>query len=342
MGLLGDIGAGITGGGLTGYLSSQSGGGKGQAQAGPDENAWANDIFQKTFGRDATQAEINQILPYFGSDARYPDVNSAKAFVGNLYQQQQNTPDKIYQRQQAQYLQDAPKFADQISSQFQQALGRAPTQDELTHFGALMASGQDSYQVGQALQQTQEYQNAANTKFQNKLQGELQGSNATYFNQYIAPSILSQAALAGRTPDSSGVNAQLANAALQQNQGLQQFLAGTTAQNYQNSVANATNQYQGLLGQQYGLQNAGVSSGLANQATNQQYSQNMNMYNLQQQAYNRYLQQYGKRNNGLGGLVGGIAGAGLGALYGGPAGATAGYGIGSGLGNAASNGSAPL
>lgn len=318
--------------GQTPLASAPTWGGAGGGQQAAA--VYAFNQFQKTFGRNPSQQELDQLTPaYIGGDPNIANVAGGNAQVASYFQQQTNTPQNIYNQQQSQYLQDAPKHADDVKTQFQQALGRDPTQDELTHFGALIASGQDPYQVGQALQQTQEYQNSANTKFQNQLQGQLQQSNSTYFNQFIAPQLQSSAALAGRSMDSSGVNAQLANAALQQNQGLQQFLAQTTAQNYQNSTANATNQYNQLMGQQYGLQNAGVNSGLANQASNQQYNQNLNMYQLQQQSYDRYLNQYGKRNNGLGGAIGGVVGGGLGAFFGGPMGAGAGYQIGSSLGN---------
>lgn len=302
-------------------------------------HAWAANAayneFLKQVGRPPTQQELSQFEPsYIGGDKNIGNNTGLSAAVASYVSQQQNSPQNIYNQQQSQFKADAPKYADQVTQQFQSALGRAPTQDELDHFGALIASGQDAYQVGQALKQTQEYQNTQNTNFQNQLQSQLQGSNSTYFNQYILPSIQAQAAQSGRSLDSSGVNSQLANAALLQNQGLQNFLAQTTAGNYANSVANATNQYNNLMSQQYGLQNAGVSNTLANQAANTQYNQNLNMYQMQQQAYNNYLSQYGKRNNGLGSLIGGVLGGGAGAYFGGPQGAAAGYQIGSGLGNA--------
>jgi hypothetical protein len=268
-----------------------AGGGQQAAQV------YAFNQFQKTFGRNPSQQELDQLTPaYVGTDPNIANVAGGNAQVAAYFQQQTNTPQNIYQQQQNQYLQQAPKFADQVNGIFQSQLGRDATADEKSHFGALIASGQDPYQVQQALQQTQEYQNTANTKFQQQLGSQLQGTNADYFQKYIMPGIQAQNAQAGRTQDSSGYQAQLANAALQQNQGLQNFLAQTTAQNYQNSTANAANQYQQLMGQQYGLQNANVSSGLANQAANTQYNQNLDMYQRQQTAYNNYLNQYGKRN----------------------------------------------
>ena len=311
-----------------------------QPTAGGSDSAaqqWAFLDFQKQFGRNPTQSELSSLVPSYSiGDPNKLNLSGGAAAVASLYQQQTNTPENIYNQQQQQYLSAAPQYASQVTQAFQSNLGRAPTSDELSHFGALMASGQDAYQVQQALQQTQEYQNTANTNFQNQLQGQLQQSNSTYFNQYIAPSLQAQNAQSGQAPGSSALSSQLSNAALQQNQGLQNFLAQTTAQNYQNSTANANNQYQQLMGQQYGLQNANVSSGLANQAANQSYNQQLNLYQQQQQAYNQYLQNYGKTNGWSSVLAGGIAGAGAGSKFG-PYGALLGGLGGAGLGAASAN-----
>jgi len=308
-------------------------GGRGGGQQAAEYYAARDFVAQ--FGRNPTQSELNQLAPaYLSSDPNIANLSGGKANVSAYYTQLSQSPSNIYNQQQQQYLSQAGNFKDQVNGAFQSTLGRDATQDELSHFGALMASGQDQYQVQQALQQTQEYQNTANTKFQNQLQGQLQQSNSTYFNQYIAPSLQAQNAMSGQAPGSSALSSQLANAALQQNQGLQNFLAGVTAQNYQNSTANATNQYNQLMNQQYGLQGANVSNALSNQYNNQAYNQQLNLYQLQQQSYSNYLNQYGKRNGlqGIGSLAGGLAGAGIGAYAGGPKGALAGYQIGSGAG----------
>jgi hypothetical protein len=298
---------------------------------------YAGQDFYNMFGRNPTAQELAQLTPaYIDPNGHIANLAGGKAQVAAYYQQQTNTPENIYNQQQQQYLTQAPQFANQVTSAFQTELGRAPTADELSHFGALMASGQDAYQVQQALQQTQEYQNTQNTNFQNQLQGQLQQSNSTYFNQFIAPSLQAQNAQSGQAPGSSALTAQLSQAALQQNQGLQNFLAGVTAQNYQNSTANASNQYNQLMSQQYGLQNANVTSGIQNQQNNTAYNQQLNLYQMQQQAYNNYLNQYGKRsgNQGIGQLAGGILGAGVGAYAtgGSPQGIGTGYSVGSGLG----------
>lgn len=294
----------------------QYGGAGGSQQAA---QYYAGQYFSQTFGRNPTQQELDQLTPsYLSSDPNKANIAGGNAAVSNYYQQQANTPQQIYNQQQSQYAAQAGQYGTQVGQSFQSTLGRAPTSAEQQYYGSLMASGQDQYQIQQALQQTQEYQNTQNTNFQNQLQGQLQQSNSTYFNQFIAPSLQAQNALSGQAPGSSALSSQLANAALQQNQGLQGFLAQTTAQNYQNSTANATNQYNQLMGQQYGLQNAGVTNALQNQQSNNAYNQQLNLYQMQQQAYNNYLQKYGK--TGGGGIQGAISGAGSGAMLGSAAG----------------------
>jgi len=302
--------------GETPLTTAPTWGGSGGGTQAQQVYAWTD--FVNMFGRNPTQAELDMLAPSYNSgDPNKANVSGGNAAVAAYYTQLNNTPQAIYQQQQAQYAAQAGNYSDQVSSAFETTLGRAPTTAEQQYYGSLMASGQDQYQVQQALQQTQEYQNVQNTNFQNQLQNQLQQSNSTYFNQYIAPSLQAQNAMSGQAPGSSALSSQLANAALQQNQGLQNFLAGVTAQNYQNSTANAASQYNSLMNQQYGLQNAGVSNALANQSANTQYNQNLNMYQMQLQAYNNYLNQYGK-SGVLGDISTGFQGLGaVGSLLGG-------------------------
>ena len=295
--------------------------GQGQWQgAGGGETAakyYAWKDFAAQFGRNPTQSELNQLAPsYLSSDPNMANTSGGKANVSAYYSQLSQSPTNIYNQQQGQLAKDAPKFAPQVDQLFQSNLGRVATDAEKTHFGMLLASGQDPYQIQQALQQTTEYSTKQTQQFTDQLKPQLQSSNADYFSKYILPSIQSKNAEAGRTQDSSGYQAQLANAAQGQNYDLQNYLAQIQAGGFQTSQANATNNYQQLLGQQYGLQNAGVSNQLANNAANQQYNQNLNMYQRQQQAYSNYLNQYGKRSGLSSGLQGALSGGVSGALAG--------------------------
>lgn len=308
------------------------------ASGGADEKAYATQDFWDIFHRAPTEDELAQIVPiYYGADQHTPNKVQGRAYVASLFQQQENTPEAIYKKQQAQYQTDAPKFADKVNAAFQANMGRDATESEKAHFGALMAGGQDNYQVEQALQQTTEYNTKQTQDFTKNLGTQLQATNADYFSKYLLPAIQSQNAQAGRSQDSSGYQAQVVNAGQQQNYDLQNYLAQVAATGYQGSVNNNAENYKGLLSQQYGLQNAGVNNTLANNAANTQYGQNLNMYKMQQDAYNNYLSRYGKRegNQGTGALLGGVAGGVLGGIYGGPMGATAGYTVGSGIGGAA-------
>lgn len=304
---------------------------------------YAGQDFYQQFGRNPTQAELSQLIPaYLGTDPHVANLAGGKGAVAAYYTQQSQTPQSIYQQQQnqlqQQYTQNQGAIDPQVAQIFQQNLGRAPTSDEAQHFGMLIASGQDPYQIQQALQQTTEYQNKQTQDFTNQLGQQLQGTNADYFSKYILPSIQAQNAQAGRTQDSSGYQAQLANAAQQQNYQLQNYLAQVSAGQYGQSTQNAAQNYGALLGQQYGVQNAGISNALSNQASNQQYNQQLNLYQLQQQAYQNYLNSYGKRNGLASGLSGALSGGVSGAMAGskfGPYGALAGGLLGAGLGGSA-------
>lgn len=307
-----------------------------------NEKFYAADQFVKLFGRNPTQAELDSLSQKYDAGNRIDiNKNAGDAAVSDYFNQQSQTPQALFNQQsqagQKAYTTNKGKIDPQINQVFQSQLGRDATSDELQHFGTLVATGQDPYQVQQALQQSTEYQNRATSDFTQRLGTQLQGTNADYFSKFIAPQLQAQAANSGRSTDSSGVNAQLANAAQGQNYDLQNYLAGIQANQYGQSTANAAGNYQQLLGQQYGLQNAGVSNALSNQASNQQYNQNLAMYQMQQTAYNSYLNNYGKRNGAVAGftgaLKGGISGAVAGGTAGGPWGALAG-----GLGGAAAGG----
>ncbi len=306
--------------------------------AGGSEQAaeyYAGRDFYAQFGRNPTQSELSMLAPsYLSGDPNIANTTGGKSAVASYYNQLANSPGNIYKKQQSDLQAKAPQFYDSVNGLFQSNLGRDATDAEKTHFGMLLASGQDPYEIQQALQQTTEYQTNATQKFSDQLKGQLQQSNQDYFQKYILPSIQSNNAMAGRTQDSSGYQAQLANAAQQQNYNLNDYLAQVQAGGYQSAMSNNSANYQQLLGQQYGLQNANISNQLANNAANTQYNQNLNMYQLQQQAYNNYLRNYGKtQNNALGGgLQGALSGATTGFMLGGPWGALAGGVAGGGLG----------
>lgn len=290
---------------------------------------WANNTalltqFQSMYGRNPTQQEINRLSPYYTSDP----ILGAQV-LQSQFDQYKKSPE---------YIKSQSNYGDNLNSvneQFKSLLGRDATNAEKEHFGQLLGSGElDNYQLGTFLQQLPEYVNAQDKKFREDLTPELQNSQANYFKEYIQPGIVSQNAQRG-IYDSSGIDNAFAQAAKQQNYDMQDYLSKLSASQYGSNRAAALQDYQTNQAQRYGQQNMALSNLYNTQNWQNQQAQDISNYNMQKNAYDQYIKNYGKRSNGLGGLLGGSVGGLLGAYFGGPAGASVGYGIGSGFGNAA-------
>jgi hypothetical protein len=267
-----------------------------------------------------------QAAPIFqGADKNITDVAAGTAFVSAIA----NSPDEVYKRQQAQYAKGAPEKYESVRQQIQGLLGRDASQEELDHFGKLLASGQvDEYELQSFLKQQPEYMTRQDQQFREGISSELQAGDQRYFSEQIMPSIQSQFAKQGRTVDATGFQNALGREATGQNRQREQFLAQLSSQQYGGRQAGARADYENYYNNLQNRQNLSLTAPIARQ-------NEITDYTMQKNAYEDYLRRYGKRNNaGIGGMVGGIAGAGLGAMWGGPAGASAGYGIGSGVGNA--------
>ena len=301
--------------------------------------------FNSMFGRDPTTSEYDMLLPSYNSQGTdwgrtgEQNVLYGNAALASYYQSQQNTPEALAAKQQSDALaayQKGQSGYDATTNQaFQSATGQAATSDELSHFGSLLASGQiDAYGLSQLVGQTQAAQQYQTQQYQNTLSQNLQATQGDYFKNYINPSILSQTAAAGRDPNSSGVQQAEVQAGKQQNYDLQNYLANFGASQYGQSAQNQQGVYQQYLNQQYNLQNAGISQQLGQQNYMQNQNTNFSNYQLQQNAYNHYLNNYGNRGNGATGAIGGAtSGAALGTsilpgwgtAIGGVAGGIAGY-----------------
>lgn len=312
------------------------GGGGGMGPSGmADETLYATQDFQSIFGRAPTAVELAQALPAYvdPNNPHIPNKAGGKAFIADMFQQQENTPDKIYSRQQAQYLADAPKFKDQINNLFKSNYGRDASTDELSHFGAIMASGnQDAYQLQQFLQQQPEYQTKQNEKFQSDLSGKLAGYDETYFKNNILPSIQEAYAKQGRSFDSSAFANSATQSAEQQSADRGKYIAGLSASQYGDVEDRAYSDYANAVANANTLTNAGINAKYAGVQNTINRSNEISDYNMQNQLYNQYLAKYGKRNPVAGALQGGISGAGTGAVVGGPWGALIGGVAGAGLG----------
>lgn len=279
--------------------------------AGGSEQAaeyYAGRDFAAQFGRNPTQSELSMLAPsYLSGDPNIANTSSGKGAVAAYFNSMANTPTNIQAQQTATglkaYQTGQAGFDATTTAAFQQATGRAPTADELSHFGGLLASGAiDSYGLSQLIGQTAEAQNKQTADYQNTLSQNLQSTQGDYFKNYINPSILSQTTAAGRDPNSSGVQQAEVQAGKQQNYDLQNYLANFGATQYGQSAQNQQGVYNQYLQQQYGLQNAGVSQQLGEQSYLQNQNTNLQNYQLQQNAYNQYLSRYGKGS----GIVGDI------------------------------------
>lgn len=311
-----------------------------------DPSQWSQWIafndFKQQFGRNPTLSELNQAAPYYlTGDPNIGNNAAGKQAIASYYQSMnQPSAQDIYNQQQQKYQAQAGQHYADVTNQFQSLLGRGATQEELNHFGTLIASGQtDPYELGNYLKQTQEYQTTQDTQFRQGLAGQLNDVNSQFFKQYIQPSVVSQFASQGRDVSgaSTGLQFALANAAKEMQTQTSGYLANLSASQYQGNKENARSDYEAQLSQAMGLQNAGVGNALSQQ--NAMFGNNLNMenYGVQQ----GYLQNYLNRANrpqgfgqALGGVLGGAAGAGLGGYFdpNHTQGAGIGYGAGSGLG----------
>lgn len=305
-----------------------------------NNKAAAYDTFKQVFGRAPTRDEANQILPAFGNDPHIPNTQAGSAFISQLHNSTENTPDKLYAKQQAEYKQNAPQHYDTVNKLFQNAFGHAPSQEELDHFGSELASGQvDAYQIQQFLQQQPEYVNKQNEQMREGLSGKMAANDRRQFSEQILPSIQEAYAKQGRSFDSSAFSNSAALAAQAQNTQRENFLSNLTAQQYGGVQDRAYNDYANMLAQQQNLTNSGIQAQYSQIQGAQNRSNDLADLNTQNQMYQQYLARYGKRggNGIMGSLQGAIGGATLGAKFG-PWGALAGGVAGGGLGYAGSQG----
>ena len=273
--------------------------------------------FSQIFGRNPTAGELAMLSPGYAGDPNTGNTPQGKALVAKYYESQVNTPENLAAKQQAQYTADAPKYYDQVNTTFNSLLGRNATDDEKSHFGALMATGTvDPYSLQSFIQAQPEYQTNQNKTFQNSLATQLQGYDKEYLNNSVLPSLQEAYAKQGRSFDSSSFQGALANAANQQNTTRENFLAGLTAQQYGNTSANAYNAYAGQIANQQALSNAGVNSQYSGIQNTFGRSQDITDYMTQANAYNQYLARNGQRSQMQGALGGAASGASAGAAFG--------------------------
>lgn len=299
--------------------------GRGGSQKAAEYYAWR--AFADQFGRNPTRSELNLLsASYMSGDPNIANVSGGNAAVSQYYQLLANSPDRKQKTAEADLTAKIPQQYDAVKGAFQSALGRDPSQQELDHFAKMMANDQaDAYSIQQGLQTLPEYTNAKDEQARTKLRGELQAADTDYLTKQVAPALQSRFAQQGRVADSSSqaLAAALSNAAKETNNQREQYLATVGREDYLNARQATINNYMQNLQRQYQLQDS--STARQNQLQDQFTARNYDMqdYAMQQNAYNQYLQNYGRRQKSSNGLFSGggaLLGAGLGAALAAPTG----------------------
>lgn len=260
----------------------QYGGAGGGTEA---QSYYAARDFYQMFGRNPTQSELAMLSgAYASGDANKANTSGGKQAVAQYYQSLTNTPANLYARQQKQWGQAAPQHYDAVNQMFQSTYGRAPTQDELSHYGTLLASGQaDQYQLGQFLQSLPEYQNSQDAKFRSGLDNELQGSDEAFFNR-VSPQISQRYAMMGRAT-SPALAVAMTDLAAQLSEKRQGYLAQLSASQYGGNKSAAMDQYNQSRNQIEGNIYGNAQAQYNNILGVQKRTQDISDYALQNQNY---------------------------------------------------------
>lgn len=273
----------------------QYGGAGGSDQA---QQYYAAQEFQKLFGRNPTQSEIAMLSGAYAGDKNVANINQGNQAVSQYFQNFSNSPANIYAQQQKQWSAAAPEHYDNINQMTQSLLGRKASQDELSHYGTLIASGQaDPYQIQQFIQATPEYQNAQDSQFRSGVDTQLQKSDSDFFNTQKG-NIAQQYAQMGRAT-SPALDVALTQLASQLNSNRQSYLAQLSATQYGGNKANAAANYsqtQGDVSNRINQNTAGIYGN--NQALNSRL-QNITDYNTQSNAYGDAMARYGNKTSPL-------------------------------------------
>jgi hypothetical protein len=286
------------------------------------------DAYRKYFGRDPDETEIAQGIPMFQSE--WQGGEKGYASIAELAQREKQRQEELNRpKQEAEKrATDAKQYYEGIGGLIKSTLGRDPTTAEIEHFAKLKVDGFDDYDLQNALQTLPEYVEKQDATAREKLRGELSTADQAFFEKNIMPAIQSRFAQQGRSVDSSGYAAALANAAKDMGTERESYLAGLGRSDYENRRSLAVNTWLNNLQRNYSTQD--YNTARANQVSDVYRQRNWDLqdYEAEKRAYDEYIRNYGRRKkSGLMGGVGALAGAGLGALLAVP---TGGMSIGAG------------
>lgn len=301
--------------------------GSGSRAADAAKNAGAMNLFnnigrdyniyksgQEILGRDINANELAQLTPLFGSGSE-KELESGRAALAQVAEQEKNSPEAVQKR----LKENSGQFYGQVGDVFQNLLKRGASQEELDHFGKLLASGDvDAYELNQFVSQMPEYREGQDKTFREGLNTELESYDRDYFGK-AKEDVLNRYAQAG-IQNSSSLDFALTNLMGDIAKERSKYLAGVSADQYKGNKDLARSDYQINLERLYG---------------NQDYSRNRNDqlsdllrgrsydvadYNTQRNDLMSMLgqQQNQRRSGGLGSSLGTLLGAGIGASYGNP------------------------
>lgn len=254
---------------------------------------YAIKAYRRVYGRDPSQEELAQVLPsYVGSDKNITDISGGDAYVAQLHQASENTPAKVYERQQAEWKGKASQFYDTVNQMVQGTFGRPATQDELDHYGTALASGQvDAYTVQGFLKAQPEYQNAQDETFRKGVDTQLQDSDQKFFGR-AKEDIISRYAQMGRST-SPALDAALTELSSQLNERRGTYMAQLSAQQYGGNKAAAMGGYESDRQDWNERNNSNINTQLAYYQDFLKRGREIQDYNREQTDFGNSMDRYG-------------------------------------------------
>lgn len=282
--------------------------GTGQPQTASGNNPYPEgsrqwNVYQNfaDYGYNPTPAEINTMVSFWSDKGIGGSAGAIAQYMLGKQQVQEaqaNSPEALYARQQQEWQQAAPKHYDAVNQMVQQLLGRPASQDELTHYGTILASGQaDAYTVGQFIQSLPEYQNAQDTKFRQGLDQQLQDSDLNFFNR-AKGSIAERYALMGRAT-SPAVDVAMTDLAAQLSEKRQNYLAQLSAGQYGGNKAAALGQYESNRQNLVDRSNASTNANYGAYTGNVNRFNNLQDYNTQAMNWQNAMEQFSPKPGAL-------------------------------------------
>lgn len=286
---------------------------------------YAGQKFKELFGRNPTAGELTMLAAaYVGSSRHVANNAQGDAAVAQYFYSRKNNPEDKKKKAET----EAPQHYGQVGDIYQELLGKGATQDELDHFGKMLASGEvDPYELRNYIKQLPEYQEGQDKEFREGLNKELTTYDTDVFNRE-KENVISRFAQAGRL-NSPSLDFALTDLMGKISSERSRYLAGVSANQYEGNKAAAREDYRTTLDRT--LRDEDYNRARQYQLWDM-YQNRVNEIT----DYNRTAQDYydamrrQKGNRGANAFSGALGGAAVGGSVGGPWGAAIG-GVGGGL-----------